>query len=300
MKNIYKQLEFVDIRNVLDDLNIEYNEAGKNIGNEWLGIEICPFCQSTNNHLGININSPVFSCFACGEKGNTLKYLVKELNSYPKAIQILEKHLPLEFKKQNKKIKNNNINVKLPTSNKNPSIYQKNYLINRDFNPDELIEKYDLYFCGPTGKWANRIIVPIFKNRMLITFTSIDIHKGSKMRYKHLSEEKSIIPIKKHLFGLENQRDSVIVVEGIFDKFRIGTNCVCSFGTQQTQDQTAILSEFKRVIIAFDGDKAGNIAMNRLGANLATLSEVIQVTLPTGKDPDMLSNKEVKEIRSLL
>jgi DNA primase len=89
-------------------------------------------------------------------------------------------------------------------------------------------------------------------------------------------------------------------VEGLFDQFRIGDGAVCCWGTQFTAEQVLLLSKFPRVLIAFDGDKPGKEAAQKLGNELAVFTDVSILNLPDGSDPDSLSSKELKELRSFL
>jgi len=292
-------IDQIDIREVLDDLNIYYSESGKNVSDGWIGVT-CPWCDDGSNHLGIRLDAGTCSCFKCGQSGTIIKYLADELGSFNKAIQVLGDAVPLELKSFEESERARAIKVELPKEAKRQiSKYHAGYLNSRGFDYEELTDKYNLHFCGPYGKWANRIIVPIMKNYRLITFTSIDISDEVFIRYKHLQDELSIIPIKQHLFGLEfTNKHSIIVVEGIFDMFRIGDGAVCTFGTKITSEQKKILSKYSTVKIVFDGDEAGQINGEKLANDLAPFADVKLFFLPEGSDPDKLSQDDIKEIKN--
>lgn len=298
-------LEFVDIQEVLDDLQIEYSTRGKNVSRGWIGTQ-CPFpgCDDQSNHCGICLTSPVVSCFACGKSGNYLSYLAAQLESWPKAIEVIQKHSHRELKKPYQiESHNRPIIVELPKeATKNPTKYQKAYIESRGYNLKEMEILFDFYYCGPFGKWANRIILPIYHNNRLVTFSSIDIAKESKLRYKHLSKEESILHCKELLYGMESiiNKDIVMLTEGFFDQARIGQNCVCTFGTLITPEQLRLLTKFNKVIIAFDGDKAGLENSKKVSNNLASFTEVEIVYLPERSDPDNLSNSDVKELQGMI
>lgn len=297
-------LEFVDIRALLDHINVPYYESGKNVSTGWIGVN-CPMpdCDDPSNHMGINLKSPVCTCYKCGKKGNYLTYLAAEVGNWGKAIELIKKFTPIELKMYQDPIEENNISyVNLPEeADKNPSKYQINYLKNRGFDPKELDILCDLYYCSPIGDWANRIIVPIYKRNKLVTFTSVDIAKDSKLRYKHLSKEKSIIHTKNNLYGIEQCTGrNIIVVEGFFDKLRIGAGCVCTFGTKVTPEQKRLLTKFSKVIVLFDGDKAGWINGRKLAVDISAFTEVELITLNEGIDPDDLSKEEIKQLQNIV
>lgn len=292
-------IENIDIREVLDDLGIDYTESGKNVSNGWIGTT-CPFCSDESNHLGINLQAKTISCLKCGTSGTIIKYLAEELGSFNKAITILGDSVPRELRSFTNGSVNHSIKVELPKEAKDKiTKYHAGYLNSRNFDYQELTDKYNLHFCGPLGKWANRIIVPIIKNYRLITFTSIDISDVSNIRYKHLSIEESIIHTKNHLFGLEyTNNNSVIVVEGLFDMMRIGDGCVCTFGTKVTSEQKRLLSKYSSVKIVFDGDEPGIINGEKLANELAPFCDVKLFLLPVGTDPDQLSKEDIKKIKN--
>jgi DNA primase len=298
-------LEYVDIQAILDDLNIPYTTKGKNVSQGWIGTQ-CPFpgCEDHSNHLGLCLDSPVVSCFSCGKSGNYLSYLAAKLNSWTKAVAVIEKHTPLELKRKQTYLKENKVSqVLLPEeATKTPTKYQKQYIEGRGYDLKELETLYDFYYCGPIGNWKNRIIIPIYQNNRLVTFSSIDIAPNSKLRYKHESEERSILHCKELLYGMDQiiNYDVVLVVEGFFDKARIGQNCVATMGTLVTEQQIKLLTRFKKVITAFDGDSAGRKNSKKIADNLSVFTEVERVFLPDNSDPDSLEYNDIKELQNMI
>jgi DNA primase len=300
-KNGKIQFQYIEIRELLDNLNIGYTEEGKNVSTGWIGTS-CPFCSDESNHLGINLQAKTVSCFKCGETGTILKYLVEELGSFNKAISLLADAVPRELRLEHSinNGENNVTKVLLPKEADNKiTRFHSAFLKQRGYNPKTLTGHYNLQFCRPFGKWANRIIVPVVQRSRLVTFTSVDISDETNIRYKHLSDELSIIPIKNYLFGLEYcQFNSVIIVEGLFDQFRFGDGCVATFGTKVTAEQKRLLSKFGVVKICFDGDEAGRIGATKLGDELAPFTDVRIFDLPEGVDPDKLEDSDIKIIKN--
>jgi len=292
-------IDNIDIREVLDDLGIYYSESGKNVSDGWIGVS-CPFCGDESNHMGINVGSKTISCFICGTSGTIIKYLSEELGSFQKAIQILGDSVPRELRSFKTEEKERAIKVELPKeASSKITAYHAEYLEKRGYDYKELTEKYNLHFCGPYGEWRNRIIVPIIKRYKIVTFTSIDISETSNLRYRHLQDELSVIPIKHYLFGLEFTNDiSCIVVEGLFDQFRMGDGSVCTFGTKITPEQIRLLSKFSLVKILSDGDEAGRVSAEKLANDLCVFTDVKLFGLSDGIDPDQLSAEDIKKIKS--
>lgn len=291
-------IDNIDIREVLDDLQIHYTEDGKNVSQGWIGVS-CPFCSDESNHLGINITKKTVSCFKCGTTGTVIKYLSEELRSFNKAIQILGDSVPRELRSFEEQEYGRAIHVELPKeANKEITSYHAGYIHERGFNYKELSDRYNFHYCGPIGRWRNRIIVPVVHNYRLVTFTSIDISDETNLRYRHLEDELSIIPIKHYLFGLEHtDKHSVIVTEGLFDMMRIGPGAVCTFGVKVTPEQKKLLSKFSVVKIVFDGDADGWKMGEKLAHDLSAFTDVRLFQLPEGLDPDKLSQEDIETIK---
>ena len=306
-KKININLEFVDIKAVLNEIGISYSESGKNVSKGWIGVN-CPFpgCGDHSNHLGINLHSPVVTCYNCGNKGNYLTYLALKLNSWKKAVEILQKYSPRELRIPYEKIQSENHvqQVYLPeTATKKALPEQIEYLKFRGYSDYKKLEKlYDFYYCENDTHWGNRIIIPVYYQNRLVTFTSIDPDPDSKLRYNHLKKEESIFHCKQLLYGEEQitNRSVIMVVEGFFDKVKIGPGCICTFGTLVTSEQKRKLINYKNVIVTFDGDEPGQINGTNLARDLSAFTEVQYVKLPEGIDPDKLSDKDVKELKNLL
>jgi len=299
----FLNLDYIDVREVLDELGLDYRESGKNVGKGFIGV-CCPFCgDDLNYHLGVGLSFPTLSCFRCGKGGTIINLVAKELHSYNKAIAFLKKFVPLELRTKGDDTEVEFIaKIELPTNaTQIPTIWQKDYLKKRGYDWKILQEKYNLHFCGPVGDFANRIIVPVYQRQKLITYTSIDIGTNSNLRYKHLAESKSIVPIKKLLFGFENTNGhTVCLVEGIFDQFRIGDGSVCGFGANITSEQILLLSKFPKVLIGFDGDEPGRQAALKIRDTLGVFCDVDIIHLPDGKDPDTLEQRDIDQIQSLI
>jgi len=291
----------INVRDLLEDLGIDYTNSGKNVSEGWIGVS-CPWCGDSSNHLGINIKSKVCSCFRCGATGNIVSFLSEELGSIKSAMDVISTSIPRELQHEEQQTIYRPKSVVLPKeASEKITTRHAGYLQSRNFNYVDIMRKYPLYFCGPIGKWANRIIVPVYKNFKLITFTSVDISEKSIVRYRHEQEERSILPIKEYLYGIEyTNGHSCATVEGLFDTWRIGYGAVPTWGTKVTSAQKALLAKFKEVYIAFDGDYAGRKGAEKLGNDLAPFTNVHILDIPEGKDPDTLDDSEIKEIRKLI
>lgn len=103
-----------------------------------------------------------------------------------------------------------------------------------------------------------------------------------------------------HLFGLDRieKRDSVIVVEGMFDVLRLwgyGLPVVGIIGSEPSERQAQMLLGFKRVLLALDRDSAGEKGNRRLTGRLLNRVPLFAVPFPDGKtDPKQFTKEEAE------
>ena len=116
---------------------------------------------------------------------------------------------------------------------------------------------------------------------------------------KYLNSPETPAYIKgEHLYGLFQSKEEIrkkkyaILVEGYLDLialYQFGvTNCAASLGTAFTEQQAKLLGRFaKKVVVNYDGDKAGVKAARRaIETLLAEDFEIKILVLPNGQDPD--------------
>lgn len=278
-----------DIYQYLEARTIPYSELGKNVSSgKWIGVT-CPFCNDPSNHLGINRQSKNFSCFKCGATGNILT-LIQEIDQIPiqKAYQIFyqfqDKSLVYLEKRQPPSLPNDVILPKGSTK-KFAGIFT-NYLLSRKFNPEEIIKEYDLHCCHTIGCFKFRIIIPIYFQNRLVTYTARDITNKSTIRYLHCSNEKSIIPIKNTLYNIDSIKDKAVIVEGVTDVWRLGKGSIATFGTKYTKKQLALLKGIDILYVLYDSE-ASKEAENLANDLLCITNRVDILTLKEGDPADM-------------
>ncbi|MFA5049213.1 MAG: CHC2 zinc finger domain-containing protein [Patescibacteria group bacterium] len=285
----------INLMEYLNDKNIPYSTTGKNVSSGWIGTA-CPWCGDTSNHLGINLDTKVFSCWRCGEKGNFVK-LVMELESlsFKEAMKQINQygHFFTELKPKSI-IRSQSIEETFsPVFD-----WHKDYLTGRGFDADQIIQKYKLQSGRLTSDYAHRLVIPYFVKGKMVTFTSRDVTGKAKYKYKHLSVSKSIIPTKEALFNIDSVKNSCIVCEGCLDVFRIGDGSVALGGVNYTKKQLIQLMQFKRLFILFDPEDHAQVLAKKLGLEISSINpsvEIIKIKLD--KDPGDLTEQEAKELR---
>lgn len=199
----------------------------------------CPFCSHRKPKLEINLDSdsPHFGyweCWVCGEKGRSIKSLIKHLN-----LSAVETHEILQFVKQNsngKYVVPKNF-VRLPDEFIALSVapidsYEANrykqYLYRRGLTDNDFI-KYNIGYCT-SGKYRERVIIPSYDANNVLNFfvaRSIDANAYIKSLNPEVSRD-DIVPFE----NLINWNESIIICEGAFDAFACRRNSIPLFGKQ--------------------------------------------------------------------
>lgn len=136
----------------------------------------------------------------------------------------------------------------------------KKYLRRRGFKPNELVKNWGIKGTSPTSKldginYRYRILVPIEWEGRVVTFQARD-HTGKQaIKYLACPEEREIVHHKHILYGhptLWSKRRGILV-EGVFDVWRLGLSACCTFGTGYTTEQVRVLIKmFDELFILFD------------------------------------------------
>lgn len=285
----------IDIKSLLENLDIDFKDSGENVTHGWINIQ-CPFCYDPKNHLGINLESTKYHCWVCGAKGN-LEYLLHTITSKPYfEIKQLIKEFEIDFQEEEKpKIINVNSDLLKPYDLVLPEIH-RNYLIKRKFDPDFIQAKYHIRSQYKYGYFAYRIVIPVIEEGQVINLTGRDVTDKQEERYKHLPNEKAIIPMKDCLYNIDSVKNKAVIVEGPTDVWRVGDGSIATMGTEFTSAQIKLLKDkqIKNIFILYDKEAEKNA--EKLGNICSSFSHVEILYLDKG-DPAEMTDREVKNLR---
>lgn len=282
-----------DVISYLDSRGVDYATSGKNIAPGWAGMR-CTQCLDSSNHFGVNIATGSFSCFRCGAKGNVIKLItIIDDCSYQQARTLADKFQTGDIQR---KEQTRAITQALPKFAKKPlpEIHRK-YLENRGFDADLLTAKYDLYGCEHGSNYQYRIIIPVYQRKRLVTFTARAVIETAALRYKNCPVPESVVSIKECLYNLDNVKESAIVVEGVFDAWRVGDGACATLGTQITQEQIRLLSQFKNVFIMLDSEAVNEA--EKLSYALASIVNHVEIIHISAKDPCEMSDTDIRALK---
>ena len=147
-------------------------------------------------------------------------------------------------------------------------------------------------------RFRGRIMFPVLDvDGRPVAFGARAIKKDDEPKYLNSAETAAYVK-GQHLYGLFQAKDEIrkkkfaILVEGYLDLISLHQfgirNTAASLGTALTPEQARLLNRFtKRIVINYDGDKAGIKAARRAVEHLLPQDFEIKVLiLPDGRDPD--------------
>jgi len=197
---------------------VEYHKPGeKNVSHGWINIQ-CPFCNDHSWHCGINMASGLFHCWLCGCKGDSKKIIYKFEKSWPIANQIRSQITFNNEPISNYRGARESLNMP-PGVSRTPNKIHTRYLKYRRFDPDEVTNKYGLYFGGTVGAYRHSIIIPVYSDGQAVCFIAADCTR-QRYKYKKSPYTINVLNHSECLYNF-NDQDEVTIVEGVFDAWRV-------------------------------------------------------------------------------
>jgi len=256
----------------------------------------CPLCQDVKKRFYLNATSGAWICHRCEERGSGYDFCRKvlELDHFQsmRALKQASKEEKPAFVVRALDASPRADGIEMPegihllkrtdvTSHEYPFW---NYLYRRGL--DELTIRRHKIGYAIIGRYAYRVVVPVFTKRLLRTFVARSIVGGVEPKVLRPEQNGQQIPA---LFGIDDLKSStVFLVEGVFDAMRIGDHAVATLGTNLSPEQRDLLRQagVHDVVLLWDGDDAGRIGSARVADQLsAAMFNVKVALLPPGQDP---------------
>lgn len=291
-----------DAASFLRDNGINFQYQSK----EWVNIR-CPFqdCNDHSRHMGINVNDGFFHCWLCGRAGK-VEFLAKYILSttYRHAKEIVSRYSKGIFNEEPDTPHAEAVRIAGLTNLQGIHI---DYLESRGFDHISIINKYGIKACHTVGRFPYRIVIPVYDDGEFVTCTARDVTGTQAKRYLSLSNQESVVPIKHCVYNIDNcHGNSILIVEGPFDVWRIGGATVSLFGTSFTDDQVMrIVAKFpKNIYILFDREDQAQQHAEKLAKSISPFVKHAEILeLPESimkKDPADLLQNDALTIRNEL
>lgn len=282
----------------------------------------CPSCGRPKCY--INLEHGAFLCFVCHEEGSFHQYLLRyegidggtafELTRGMKMDNDEEFELFVEMtSKAAKPAPPTELELPQqfrPINQATPEVF-KRYLAKR-YVSLELAAQRGLGYCV-SGRYANRIILPVTADGTLYTFigrTILRVCPGCQQPIdgcacvnldgKSTKYPKVLTPTKKQgsqpsamVYNFDAVQQSqgrrLIIVEGAFDALRLPTEAVALMKSSASRLQLSLIAGLARtreVIICLDADLAGYTGAGKLAEALVGQGVLPRIALlPAGEDP---------------
>jgi hypothetical protein len=178
------------------------------------------------------------------------------------------------------------------------------YVIKRGFDPVELGKFWGVCYCSkcevtPKTPFPDlvqgRLVIPIFKEDVLVGWQTRAIVDGDVPKYYTMPG----FPKSRMIFNQDRARQYRfgVVVEGVFDAFRVGPRAVALFGKSMSQTQRELAVSFwgqGSLCIMLDNDALED--MERLSKVMDPMrfkDGSFIVVLPRGHDPGSMERPEL-------
>lgn len=269
----------------------------------------CKWCGETNFKLGFNLASGRFNCLGCGPhdtRATLARLLGVPESNVPWVERSNEKGAAAPRKNTQKRTYTpHHAPISFPTGTGPLKPIHRQYLENRNFDPDTLVRVWKIQGIGHSRPdWAWRILIPVLdRDKTVINYQARDITDRAPNRYRSLEDALAPIPIKQTLYGIQYTRpDRVLIVEGPTKVWRLGKGAICTYGTQVTAEQRDLLRQWPNRFILFDGNVAGKRAARILAAELGTGGGHTEILKPSDcpVDPGDWSESDADSLMSLL
>jgi hypothetical protein len=288
------------IQEILREFNVDHVLAGEHHHARpgWIAIRTCPFCSSSNYHLGYNLRGGFFNCWKC--KGHSvISTLVRVGVPFREAEAFFRGREPVLSREEREA---RGVLVE-PRGRGELLKAHRKYLKGRGFDPDVLRENWEIEGIDRTGrsKDANlawRIYVPIIFRGQRVSWTARSLVDEGR-RYISASAAEESVNHKHVIYGMDHCRHSIIAVEGPTDAWRVGPGAGALFGMDFTAAQVLLISSFPLRIVCFDSAPDAQRRARELCAQLSPFpGRTFRVELDAD-DPGSAPEKEIKKLRKM-
>lgn len=309
-----------DAVSYLKTVGIEYHLPGdKNVSTGWVGIR-CLYCSDKSWHLGINVGGEYCRCWRCGGpdgKAFGVVRLIRDVEdcSYydarvkfeafrSKGVKVGSTAPPTHHSNREKGPLTPK-GFKYPKGMRILDDLQKQhveYLHLRRYDPYELVGKHHIFATDRIGDYKLRIVIPYFLNRRMVTFTTRDVTGYADIPYMTCPEPLEIVGVKDTFYNFDSipQGGRAIIVEGVFDAWRLYPDAIAASGKYIGDSRLAMLAQkdVEKIIVAYDAD--AYLQARRVAGKISGVIDNVEIVLLDEGDPDDLSDSEARELRRML
>jgi len=282
------------LTDLLDSSRVAYKRPGEHhhVREGWLGLD-CPSCGKGTStfRMGLNIQSFAFHCWKCGRIDS--KEALKSLGIDFRAFWTLRR-AGISVPGRNI-ARNEGGSLREPSGRGALQRIHREYLRERDFEPDELVRVWGLEGIGLAAKLRWSIYIPITRFEQTVSWTTRTLKRDAERRYISASPEQELVHHKHMLYGSDLCAHTVIIVEGPADAWRVGPGACALLGAAYTTAQLKLLSAYPRRFICLDTD--ARLQALRLAGELSCFPGRTELIELDAEDPGSASRREIRKLR---
>lgn len=275
----------------------------------------CVFCGK-ENHMYVNRKTQMFDCKKCGITGSIYKLLKQLDKTYligDKSVELTEQIKSIRQALQDELENEQKVIEELPKKNM-PVGFRlcvgNRYLTSRGITRAEC-KRYRIGETKLMFKYRDYILFPVYDNGEIRGFVGRYGNKvvpKDRLRYSNSLDTDFASLLYGYDEIIEGKTETVIIVEGIFDKIAVdrklglwdddSVKCVCTFGKKisDIQIRKLIAKNVTNVILSWDFDALKEI--KSYGVELQRYFDVSVAVSTKRKDIDECTQDEVIQIFS--
>jgi len=282
----------MNFRDLLQEHNVPFLEEGhEHCRPDWIQLD-CPFCSPGWKHwrMGYRISGHYVNCWTCGRHQLAETFALLADIPIGKARQLLRSISSERVERVDVRGK-----LQLPKNVGALKKPHKKYLSGRGFNPKQLRKLWGIGGIGVSSELAWRIFVPITLDGQTVSWTTRSITEHG--RWRSAKAEQEAVDHKTLLYGEEYCRNSILVVEGPSDVWRVGPGAVATFGTGFTRAQVNRMVQYYNRTICFDNSPDAQKKAIELLEMLALFPGSNHNVIIESPDPGCATSKEIRDLR---
>lgn len=282
----------MNIADILEQHRVPVARAGHHhVSHGWIGTDCC-WCGASNKHLGIRLSDGRVTCWRCGSHrlGDTLAKLTglpwPEIKRLVGGLDLRTAPRPEHTGR-----------LRLPKGLGPLQPVHRRYLKSRGFDPDHLERLWGLQGIGLASRLAWRVFIPVTDERGATVSWTTRATGDAGPRYLSATDEESAVPIKSVLYGAQNTRHAVLIVEGPTGVWRFGPGTVATLGVGYSRAQLALLGRYPVRAVMFDPEPEAQRRARKLADDLSVFpGRTFNVELDA-EDPGEARPREVRQVR---
>jgi hypothetical protein len=263
----------------------------------------CPFCgKPGKSKMCIIVDSDVFHCWVCEEKGRGLSRLIKIIK--PSKLEEYHARYASRKKKNNEEVEEE-FKIELPSDfkllmdgNKNDPNWKAvtRYALSRGFTKQTLWS-FRIGYSNEFG-WSRRLIIPSFSaDGELNYLTGRSIDPENTFRYKNLSAPRNSLVFNELDI---NWASPLLIAEGPLDLVKVDMNKTCLLGSTLNKNSLLfekIVENNTPVILVLDKDAVSKAI--KIASELQEYSVQVKLNFPDGdNDLNDLDKDRIEQIIS--